>query len=106
MQGFRKCYHRVLTDVVRTHIWRRNQSGDGSSVDDMSRRALLQHDRDEGANSVNNTPQIDAQHPVPIRESTIPKKTAAPDSCVVEEQIYNAEFFHGPLSEGLDFVGL
>src|SRR5689334_11373762 len=106
MQGFRKCYHRVLTNVVRTHIWRRNQPGDGSSVDDISRSALLQHDRDEGADSVNNAPHVDAQHPVPIRESTIPKKTDAPDSSIVEEQIYNAKFFHGPLSEGFNFLSL
>src|SRR6266568_5604169 len=69
-QVFLKClaepHHRVLARVVDAEPLGGDEPGHGRGVDDMAGLLLGDHARDEGLHPVDDAPEIDGEHPLPV----------------------------------------
>ena len=102
IQRFAQRHHRMLADVVNAHIGRVEQAGHAGGVDDMALprrvfRRRVEHHRREQANTVDDAPQIDAEHPLPVLDGVFPDQPARADAGVVEDEMRRAEMLeHRP----------
>src|SRR5437016_2703230 len=67
---------------------------------------LLKHDRYKNVQSVNDTPQIDSNDPLPISDGMLPQPCGADDTSVIAEQMHATEGAQGRVCEIFDITGL
>jgi hypothetical protein len=72
----------------------------------MALGALPEHDRHEGPDTVDDTPEIDSQHPLPVGDRELPGRLACRDARVVADYVDGAERRQRLLSQGFDIAGL
>ena len=85
-------HHRVLADAVSAQVGRCHQPSHAGGVDDVTlpRRVLIcrcQHQRCEDADAVDDTPQVDVEHPLPVIEREVRDATHRSDSGVVAHNV-------------------
>jgi hypothetical protein len=90
--------HGVLRGEVRGDARRRAEAGHRCGVDDVA-DALLLHDRQRGTDPVDDTEQIDVDHPAPEVHRIGPRITDATDPRVVEHDVHRPELLEGVLDE-------
>src|SRR6266542_5494705 len=68
---------------------------------------LLEHDRQEDADAVDDAPQMGAEHPLPVCEGALPDGAAgAADAGVVADDVYGPKRLEGLLRELLHLLRL
>ena len=67
-QRLRQRHHADLRHRVRREVRdAAHEAGDRRGVHDVARCSLLQHDRQERVHAVDHAPEVDAEHPLPVR---------------------------------------
>ena len=103
-QGLAQSDHAVLGDVVGAEVGHRDETGHGCGVDHVRRAALLEHEGHEHTDPVDDAPQVDAEHPLPVPLGVGPDRSAHTDAGVVVDEVHGAELGHGGVCERLDGV--
>src|SRR5262245_3088206 len=73
----------------------------------MPLRMLVEHDRDEGVDPMDHTPEVDTKNPFPALERLLPRRyQITADTCVVAEDMDCPKHLEGLLGERLNLLGL
>jgi hypothetical protein len=85
-------HHGVLARVVRAHQGAGDEPGGRGRVHHVPLAAVLEHERHEAADAVDDSHEIHAQDPLPVLQAALPEVAApARDARVVEEEVHGAE---------------
>ncbi|MOA25172.1 hypothetical protein D3C78_1458820 [compost metagenome] len=63
---------------------------------------LLQQQRDERTDTVDDALQVDIEHALPLRRADFPAKAGLHHACVVEQQVDAAPVLHGGIAQTFD----
>src|SRR6266487_5779473 len=95
----------MLAHLVNPRAWPRDEASGRGRVDDMALAVLRQHARHKIMNAIDDPPQVDTQHPLPVGQAALPDGPAGTDPGVIAQQMHGSIGREGSLSQCLDFVG-
>ena len=98
--------HPVLGDGVGPEAAQRQDGRHGGRVDDMPLFLRGQDARHEGADAVDDAPQVDVDDAVPVLERYLPGVAAVDDAGIVHRDVELPEVLDGRGPDALDGVGI